>query len=75
MVFDFTYTNEAAHNFSGGTHHATTAAQQMEAGVTMDLDKLWGVKHTTFFMIMTDRFGRSLDTTANLHTSMQTQEI
>ncbi|WP_186310749.1 carbohydrate porin [Paraburkholderia sp. BCC1886] len=73
--FDFSYTNEAAHNFSGGDQHLTRAAQQLAAGVTANLDKLWGIRNTTFHFVLTDRFGRSLDTDANLNTSQQTQEI
>ncbi|WP_322007609.1 carbohydrate porin [Paraburkholderia tropica] len=73
--FDLSYTNEAAHNFSGGTQHLTRAAQQIAAGVTMNLDKLWGIRNTTFNFTLTDRFGRSLDDDAGLNTSQQTQEI
>ncbi|SDR55513.1 porin, OprB family [Paraburkholderia fungorum] len=75
VTFEFTYTNEAAHNLSGGTDRLTRAAQQLAAGVSVDLDKLWGVRHTTFNFELTDRFGRSLDADANLGTSQQTQEI
>ena len=73
--FEFTYTNEAAHNFSGGDEHLTRAASQFAAGVTADLDRLWGIRHTVFAFVMTDRFGRSLDQDAKLGTSQQTQEI
>lgn len=73
--FDFSYTNEAAHNFSGGDDRLTRSTGQIEAGVTMNLEKLWGLKGTTFSFIMTDRNGRSLDSDANLGTSQQTQEI
>lgn len=75
ITFDFSYTNEVAHNFSGGDQHLTRSAQQLAASVSMDLDKLWGIRHTTFNFVMTDRFGRSLDDDANLGTSQQTQEI
>ncbi|MGI4857446.1 MAG: carbohydrate porin [Janthinobacterium lividum] len=49
--------------------------QNVAASMTADLDKLWGIRHTTFAFIMTDRTGRSLDTDAGLKTSQQSQEV
>jgi porin len=73
--FEFGYTNEAAHNFSGGAQNLTRAAQQLSASMTIDMQKLWGIKNSTFNFVMTDRFGRSLDSDSNLNTSQETQEI
>nr|WP_277396124.1 carbohydrate porin [Burkholderia sp. Ac-20379] len=53
----------------------TRAATQVAAGMTADLDKLWGIRNTTFAFTMTDRFGRSVDADAHFGTSQQTQEI
>ena len=73
--FDFTYGSEFAHNFSGGNRKLSRYTQSVAAGVTADLDTLWGIKHTTFAFTMTDRTGRSLDKDAGLNTSQQSQEI
>jgi porin len=73
--FEFEYTNEIAHNFTGGSRNLTRSTGDITAGVTADLDKLWGIKHTSFAFTMTDRAGRSLDKDAGLNTSQQTQEV
>jgi porin len=73
--FDFSLTDELAHNFKGGDQHLTRASTQIAAGMTANLDTLWGIRNTTFALTMTDRFGRSLDQDAHLGTSQQTQEI
>jgi len=75
VAFEFEYTNEIAHNFTGGDRKLTRSTGDVTAGITADLDKLWGVKHTTFAFTMTDRAGRSLDKDAGLNTSQQTQEV
>ena len=75
LVFDFTFSDELSHNFSGGNQHLTRAASQLAVGVTADLDKLWGIHHTKFVFVMTDRFGRSVDQDAGVGTNQQSQEI
>ncbi|WP_186156433.1 carbohydrate porin [Burkholderia gladioli] len=73
--FHLSLTDELAYNLAGGDHRTGRAATQLAAGMTADLDRLWGIRHTTFAFTMTDRFGRSLDADAHLGTSQQTQEI
>lgn len=75
VTYEFTYSSELAHNFSGGNRKLTRVAQNVAASMTADLDELWGIRHTTFAFIMTDRTGRSVDQDAGLHTSQQSQEI
>ncbi|MBN3812517.1 carbohydrate porin [Paraburkholderia sp. Ac-20347] len=73
--FDFSFTNELSHNFSGGDDRLTRAASQLAANITLDLNRLWGIRHTTFSMIVTDRFGRSVDPDANIGSTQQSQEV
>ena len=75
VSFEFTFTNEMMHNFSGGNDRLTRAASQLAASMTADLDRLWGIRHTTFAMVVSDRFGRSVDSDAHIGTSQQSEEI
>ncbi|WP_347557187.1 carbohydrate porin [Robbsia sp. KACC 23696] len=75
ITFKFSLTDELMHNFSGGNDHLTRASTELSAGVTADLDRLWGIHHTTFTMVLTNRFGRSVDADAGIGTSQQSQEI
>jgi hypothetical protein len=56
--FDFEYTGEAAHNFSGGNAHLTRYADQWKAGATLDLARLWNLRGAQFEVVVTDRNGR-----------------
>lgn len=73
--FDFGYTGEAAHNFSGGTRHTTRYADQWVLGSTLDLDKLWGWQGGEFQLVVTNRNGRNLSDDANLGVYQQVQEV
>lgn len=75
ISFNFGYTGEAAHNFSGGTKQLTRYADQWTFGTTVDLDKLWGWKGGTFQFVMTDRDGRNLGADANIGSYQLLQEV
>jgi porin len=75
IQFDFGYTSEAAHNFSGGTAHLTRYTDQWNVGATFDLNKLWGWKGSSFQIAVTDRNGRNLTADANLPVYQQVQEV
>jgi porin len=73
--FDFGYTSEAAHNFSGGTKHLTRYTDQWNFGATLDLQKLWGWQGGTFQIMVTNRNGRNLTADADLGVYQQVQEV
>jgi porin len=73
--FNFGYTSEAAHNFSGGSKRLTRYTDQWNAGATFDLDKLWGWKGSRFQIMLTDRNGRNLTADARLPVYQQVQEV
>jgi len=75
IAFDFGYTAEAAHNFSGGTRHITRYADQWSFGSTLDLDKLWGWQGGAFQLVITNRNGRNLSDDAGLGVYQQVQEV
>jgi porin len=50
-------------------------ADQFAFGVTLDTDKLVGLKGGKFQITITDRNGQNLSADANLGTLMQVQEI
>ncbi|WP_049623571.1 carbohydrate porin [Frateuria defendens] len=73
--FSFGYQNEAGHNYRGGDRRLTRMTDQWKAGVTLDLDKLWGWHDTVFTLLYTNRNGRNLDTDSRLGNLQQTQEL
>jgi porin len=75
ITFQFGYTSEAAHNFSGGTRHTTRYADQWLLGSTFDLDKLLAWRGATFDLAITNRNGRNLGQDADLGVYEQVQEI
>lgn len=75
VVFDFGYTSEIAHNFSGGRRQTTRYADQWAFGARFDLDKLWSWHGAAFELAITDRNGSNLVDDAGLGTYQQVQEV
>jgi porin len=75
ISFDFSYTGEAAHNFSGGQRQTTRYADQWSFGSTFDLDKLLGWHGASLQWVITDRNGRDLGADAGLGNYQLVQEV
>jgi porin len=75
ITFDFGYTGEAAHNFTGGNKRLTRYADQWSFAGKFDLDKLWGWKGSSFELVLTERNGRNLTADAGLGNYQQVQEV
>jgi porin len=73
--FQFKYTNEIAYNATGGIRSEATYADQYTAGVTLDLDRLFGVHDAQFKATVTERTGRNLTDDAQLGTLQHVQEV
>lgn len=73
--FQFGYTNELAYNATGGVKNTTTYADQYTAGMTLDLQTLFGVPAAQFQITYTERTGRNLSDDAELGTLQQVQEV
>ena len=73
--FQFGYTGEFGYNASGGTRNDTTYTDQYAAGVTLDLDRLFGIPAAGFQMTITERTGRNLSDDAGLGTLQQVREV
>ena len=73
--FQFGYTGEFGYNASGGTRNDATYTDQYAAGVTLDLDRLFGMPAARFQMTITERTGRNLSDDAGLGTLQQVQEV
>ncbi len=75
IQFNLGYTSEVAHNFSGGTQHATRYTDQFALGTTLDLNQLVGWSGGIFQLTYSHRNGRNLSSDANLGTLQQVQEV
>jgi porin len=73
--FQLGYVSEVALNATGGTETEITNTDQWTAGVTLDLNKLFGLSGATFQTTFTQRSGRNLTDDANLGTLQQVQEV
>ena len=73
--FQLGFVTEAAYNVTGGDSNLLRNANQFAFGVTLDTDKLVGLKGGKFQITITDRNGQNLSADANLGTLMQVQEI
>ena len=73
--FQLGFTTEAGYNAAGGDDKLLRNADQFAFGVTLDMDKLVGLKGGKFQVTITDRNGENLSAVANLGTLMQVQEI
>jgi porin len=69
------YVTESAYNAVGGTGQLATYTQQVAAGGTFDLERLFGWRDGTFQVVYTERAGRNLSDDANLGTFQQVQEV
>jgi len=69
------YFAEPAYNVTGGTRRLLRSADQISAGVTLDLERLWRWPKATFQLTLTDRNGNNLTSDAELNTLMQVQEV
>jgi porin len=69
------YTGELGWNFAGGERHAITESGQFALGVTLDAEKLAGIKGGTFQATATFRQGDDLGKHARLGVLQQVQEI
>jgi porin len=69
------YTSELANNPLGGDEEKTAYADEWALGAAFDFQRLFGWNGAHFQITITDRNGRDLDETANLHTLQQVQEI
>jgi porin len=73
--FQFGYTSEIAYNAQGGIQSEVANADQYLAGVTLNLDRLFGLHDSLFQISITERTGRNLSDDAELGTLQQVQEI
>jgi carbohydrate-selective porin OprB len=64
-----------AYNARGGIKSEVANADQYLAGVTLDLDRLFGLHESLFQISITERTGRNLSDDAELGTLRQVQEI
>jgi len=73
--FRVSYVSETATNLEGGSQQLWRYTDQWTFWTTLDLDKLFGVPHAQFNVVVTDRNGRNLSTDANLQSLQQVQEL
>lgn len=69
------YTGEFAFNVTGGIRQEAAYTDQYVAGATLDLERLAGLKGTTFQLTLTARTGRNLSDDVSLGTLQQVQEV
>lgn len=72
---ELNWTNELAHNPSGGTGSLTRNAGQFGLGAYFDLEKLWGWNGAAFQVTADERYGRNLGDAAQLGVAMNAHEI
>jgi porin len=75
IALSLIYTSEAADNPRGGDAEKAAYADEWAFGATFDLQKLAGLTAAKVHITISDRNGRDLDETADLHTLMAVQEI
>ncbi len=73
--FQLSYFAEPAYNLQGGTARLLRSADQLVAGVTLDLDKLWSWPKAKVQLTLTDRNGKNLSADADLDTLMLVQQV
>jgi porin len=73
--FQFGYANEFGTNTQGGVKRWAGYADQTQAGATLNLERLFGVRDAIFQMTFTERTGRNLVTDAQLNTLQLVQEV
>lgn len=75
VKFSLGYVSEIAGNPSGGARQTTRNSDQWRLGAELDLEKLRGWSGSKFYIDITDRNGRNLDTDAGLGNFQQVQEV
>lgn len=75
IMLTLIYTSEVADNPRGGDAEKAAYADEWAFGATFDLQKLLGLSAAKVHITISDRNGRDLDETADLHTLMAVQEI
>ncbi|MCD7097911.1 carbohydrate porin [Stenotrophomonas sp. MMGLT7] len=75
IAFQLGWTNEAAHNASGGERHLTRSAGQFVLGTTLDLERLWNWRGASFQATVSKRYGENLGADAGIGASQLLQEI
>jgi porin len=73
--FQLTYTSELGYNASGGVRNIATYTDQVAAGVTFNLERLFGLHDALFQVTYTERAGRNLGEDAQLGTLQLVQEV
>lgn len=73
--FQLSYFAEPAYNLQGGTEKLLRSADQIAAGATFDLGKLWAWPKAKLQLTLTNRNGRNLSAEAGLDTLMQVQQV
>ncbi|MCA0305633.1 MAG: carbohydrate porin [Proteobacteria bacterium] len=69
------YVHEVAYNLQGGTQQLVDYTDQIEAGFTLDLERLFGLHDAFFQVTYTSRAGRDLVQDVNLGTFQLVQEV
>lgn len=75
VAFQFGLTDEAAHNFTGGTRELTRNTSQVLLGSSLDLDKLFGWTGASFRVAITERSGHDLGNDAQIGNNQLIQEV
>jgi len=73
--FRIGYVSETATNVKGGEKELWRYTDQWTFATKLDLQKLFGLKHAQFNMVITDRNGRNLSDDAHLGNLQQVQEL
>src|SRR5262249_53637466 len=73
--FHIGYVSETATNVKGGDKELWRYTDQWTFATKLDLQKLFGLKHAQFNMVITDRNGRNLSDDAHLGNLQQVQEL
>jgi porin len=73
--FRIGYVSETVTNAKGGDKHLWRYTDQWTFATKLDLQKLFGLKHAQFDMVITDRNGHNLSDDAHLGNLQQVQEL
>jgi porin len=75
LDFNFNYVGQFAANLDGGQRKDATWAGQLELGASLDAERAFGIRDTTFNALITYRHGSNLVTRAGLNTILQPQSV
>ncbi len=73
--FQLGWTNETAHNGTGGERSLTRSAGQFVLGTTLDLERLWNWRGARFQITADKRYGRNIADEAGIGVAMNAHEI